>query len=705
MKKKKAWIGAILCSLSAFSLFAFTETKIEQPHIISEVCERNYNAYRDADGNYPLAWIELANASEGSLALDGDCLKTDTGVVIDVLSKDDRPDAKQYRILTIDEAGANALKHASELYLERNGQLLDSIPLLHASKDISVGYYRQAVSFMQPSPGRMNAQSDVCGGELQWEPHFSMEAGFYETPVAVEISCDDPNVTVYYTTDGSVPNRRSKRYTGQITIDDASSRLNRWCARKDLSAQEYFIPLDPVEKCTILQAVAYDAQGRRSKVAAASYFIGKDLWQKYAAEHSMIDLPILSITADSKQLFDARNGALVLGKEYYRWLADGGAEEVRRMEEFGSGVWDYKISANFRMKNRESEVPVLLELFENGRLSFVKQVGMRNRGVTSSNGTQKCFNIYARDCYDDAPLLEDDILGCGRKVQRFALKPWDGILYDGLLTDLVSGDTLLPLHVRPVIVFLEGEYWGVYAMVEKYDAQYFEDCFGIAKEDLQVVKNGEDGAGTVGSAAAYAELIEWAKANDLRDAKNYHEFCDRVDIDSLIDWYCANIYMDNIDGFEYYNVLRWRSTNPDDGAENCKWHWALYDMDSSLRDVNRNNMTEDRSEEKPAYFHHELMQMLLQNEDFKASFRERFTQMMDNSFDVDAIAEKYASIERKLAVPISESVCRFSGDNYQPEDFVQREITDKLEFWKGRRAVIEKQLNEYIGRDQETDVE
>ncbi len=115
-------------------------------------------------------------------------------------------------------------------------------------------------------------------------------------------------------------------------------------------------------------------------------------------------------------------------------------------------------------------------------------------------------------------------------------------------------------------------------------------------------------------------------------------------------------------------------------------------MDSSLRDVNRNNMTEDRSEEKPAYFHHELMQLLLRNEDFKASFRERFTQMMDNSFDADAIAEKYASIERKLAVPISESVWRFSGDNYQPEDFVQREITDKLEFWKGRRSVIEKQL-------------
>jgi len=55
-------------------------------------------------------------------------------------------------------------------------------------------------------------------GEAVAKPVFSPDPGQYYPHVEVEISCDTPGATIYYTTDGSDPTESSNEYTEPITI-------------------------------------------------------------------------------------------------------------------------------------------------------------------------------------------------------------------------------------------------------------------------------------------------------------------------------------------------------------------------------------------------------------------------------------------------------------------------------------------------------
>ena len=46
--------------------------------------------------------------------------------------------------------------------------------------------------------------------------------------------------------------------------------------------------------------------------------------------------------------------------------------------------------------------------------------------------------------------------------------------------------------------------------------------------------------------------------HDLAEGENYDKFCEMVDIDSLIDYYCTQLFFGNGDGYIYNNAM-WRA--------------------------------------------------------------------------------------------------------------------------------------------------
>ena len=74
-------------------------------------------------------------------------------------------------------------------------------------------------------------------------PTFSVQAGTYEEPQNVEITCETEGTTIYYTLDGTEPTNGSTKYTGAITVSET----------------------------TTIKAIAYNAAGETSKVATATY--------------------------------------------------------------------------------------------------------------------------------------------------------------------------------------------------------------------------------------------------------------------------------------------------------------------------------------------------------------------------------------------------------------------------------------------------
>ena len=63
--------------------------------------------------------------------------------------------------------------------------------------------------FSESSPEGSNKGSSIS---YKATPYFNYDAGFYENSIELNINCDDVNVDIYYTLDGSIPNTGSNFY-------------------------------------------------------------------------------------------------------------------------------------------------------------------------------------------------------------------------------------------------------------------------------------------------------------------------------------------------------------------------------------------------------------------------------------------------------------------------------------------------------------
>ena len=99
------------------------------------------------------------------------------------------------------------------------GEILDYKKLVHHQLNHSVGRETDAspnwTIFSDASPDDPNQESTPYTDYTKM-PEFNYEPGFYVNSIDVSISCDDNNVSIYYTLDGSFPDDSSNLYA---TID------------------------------------------------------------------------------------------------------------------------------------------------------------------------------------------------------------------------------------------------------------------------------------------------------------------------------------------------------------------------------------------------------------------------------------------------------------------------------------------------------
>ena len=145
------------------------------------------------------------------------------------------------------------------------------------------------------------------------EPIFSVKSGFYDSEFELQITTANPNLSIYYTVDGSIPNTESLYYTGPIRIYDYSINENNYSTRADIAFEEghygyVWTPKKKVRKAMLVKAVAYNQFGESSNVVSRTYFVGEGYG----------DLPVISISMDPEDLF-GYNGIYVKGKTFDEW--------------------------------------------------------------------------------------------------------------------------------------------------------------------------------------------------------------------------------------------------------------------------------------------------------------------------------------------------------------------------------------------------
>ncbi len=544
-------------------------------------------------------------------------------------------------------------------------------------------------------------------------PIFNISSGFYAGPFELTISYPNPDAQIYCTFDGSVPTEDSEPYTGGFVLDNRSGYSNYLSAITGINPNEDYIPGVSVIKGNVIRAVAVLPDGRTSRVASGTYFIGIDRVAAFG------QAPVISLYTDADNLFSYEDGIYVLGKTYDEWLSGGQDDSAAGDDQTAV---DEPVG-NFSNRGDEWERPATVEYMPgDGSTGFVSDIGIRIMGGASRSNSQKSFRLKCRKKYGSKYIdydlipgnLRSDGTGEVSKYRSFILRNGGndcdyGKIRDPFIQEMVSTRDFETQDSEPVVVFINGEYWGCYTLVEDYSGEYIENNYGISEDNVIIVKNGKIEEGFEEDMPSFYEMEEFIMGNDMSIPANYSVACDMLDMESFASYCALNIYICNKDSifvndnnWEMWRVRRIDKMHP---CGDGKWRMMCFDTDYSSGIYEDVGVNEDimgaACDENNTATGSRLLGALLANNEFRDMFITELCDMRNLDFErnrVCEVVEKYRA-QYGLLVPYSlirfgpESIARFMDPNKYVSDCI-----DGVEQWfTGRYEVFPEQIKRDFG--------
>jgi hypothetical protein len=240
--------------------------------------------------------------------------------------------------------------------------------------------------------------------------------------------------------------------------------------------------------------------------------------------------------------------------------------------------------------NSGEEKPIHIEYFEsNGTPGFNLDAGVKIHAPESK--AQKSLRLYARSGYGtsqiDYKLFEDKdlhsfkvlILRNGGNDGAQNKKTHIRDAYTHKIYKTINPENAVSAY-RPVHVYINGGYWGIYNLRERQDEHYLEDNYGYASDEVDFLEY--DYAEPLkkktisGDWTDFENLKAFVLENDLSDSSNYEVMKSWIDIDNFIDYQIVEILVGNQDWCNN-NIKFWRPK-----AAGGKWKWVLWDTEYGL---------------------------------------------------------------------------------------------------------------------------
>lgn len=672
---------------------------------INEICSNNFSAVRDPEGNYS-DYIELYNSSPLEVSMDGYYLSDDEKDLQKYSLDDVRIPAGGYYLIwtggTEDSSGEDSFGISSKgekiVLCNHNCEIMDSVNVPELAYNSCYGREADGEEWkrMTGTPGSTNAGADIFREEVLKTPILGKPSGFYAESFELTISASEDE-QIYYTLDGSEPTPESLLYEGALKITDISQQKNVLAARTDLSPNRDYAPGFNVDKATVVRARSYNEKtGAVSKSVTGVYFVGYEEKAEYS------DMPVISLVVEPDALFDAEYGIYGNGIKLEEYKANGGMKDGQLLSEYvdeeGETHYLYMASNAFN-SGKEWECEAVLSMFdETHNLCFTQNVGIRISGESTRKAEQKSLNIFGRDIYDDSVVLPYTFFE-GTKYSSIKLRNGgsdyaNSKIKDAFIQQLAEGRNVAIQRSCPCIVFLNGEYWGIYNIRERYKEEYLENHCDVNGSNVWVIKSGSVNVGTEEGNNEYQEMLSYISENDMSVEDNYYVACWMADLQSLIDYYCINLYVDNRDMSFKQNMSLWRTIKPENSEYgDCRWRWMLYDMDISLNQYDSNTFAYSPSRAKGTLMEEPVISSLLKNSSFREQFCTTFMDLANSIFEYGSVhsqLEEWKEVYRSQTV---KSHQRFLREDFTEDEF-EGYIQNMDDFFKNRFAFVSGYLAE-----------
>lgn len=415
-----------------------------------------------------------------------------------------------------------------------SGNILDKMVLPTVPTNVSYGRTMGRAGFFYYKAPTPNAANEGGFEGYAPAPVMAVNPGMHYSTVRTTISIPE-GTQVFYTNDGSEPGENATLYNGE-TLE--------------------------INFTTVIRARAFSTQGLEpSDITTATYFIN--------TYHS---LPVVSLVVDPYELYNPENGLLTVGPDVDK------------------SVFPFKntIYRQFGKIGRPGHV----EFYTlDGTQALCQGTEVELQGQYSLDMPQKTFKLRAKSLYGAKmfpyPLFPDRPY---TEYKSFVLRNsgndnvWTRLL-DGFQSRLLDayGATVIHQAWNPVVVYLNGVYWGHYNMRERVDRFFVAQHEGISLHDAANMTILEaNGKIKWGNRKEHRAMInKFKKLSPGTNAEDMQYIADRVDLDNFIEYTAFEMFFGNSDpgNIRYYKLNK----------EGAKWKWIFYDADYGLFNASFNS--------------------------------------------------------------------------------------------------------------------
>ena len=345
--------------------------------------------------------------------------------------------------------------------------------------------------------------------------------------------------------------------------------------------------------------------------------------------------------------------------------------------------------------------PMHIEFFHEDGSFWVEAEGDSNEHGNDSNAyPQKGFDYITRDQmgYDDVVDAELFHISNRGKFQRLIFKaaandnyPYSGGAHvrDAYVQTLSA---LADLHLdertsESCILYINGQYWGVYEYREKVDDSDFTNrYYDQGRYDIDFLKTWGGTWEEYGDGADWYTLVDFITTNDMTVAANYEQAISELNEMSLIDYFILNSYVVCADWLNW-NTAWWRGRNPDGDAR--RWRYALWDLDNTFgHGANYTGLPDTGAEADPCnpenmgdvggQGHIPVLNALMDNEDFWATYINRWADLGNTHFTCDNMHAVLDSMIGVIEPEMPRQIERWDGNLAAWEEAVQ-EVHDFID--------------------------
>ena len=500
---------------------------------------------------------------------------------------------------------------------------------------------------------------EITSGRIESDP--SIARVFFDSPTRGDEN--DSQITIGVSPQpafSDISLYHDATFSVRISCDDPNAEIYFTTDGDEpsLDSNRYTEPVS-VSGNTVLRAVSYISGKRLSEITSATYL--------FEERHTV---PVICIVGNPERV-----------------------REVMRVND----------------KDEKVERLAYISFYEpDGSLGVSFPAGIKPKGAGTVVYAQKSLSINLRSGYGQSSVTYPfwpgyDFNTFSALVVRNGGQDWGTArIRDSFTSALVEGMNVDNSATRPVVVYINGVYNGLYDLNEDQNGEFLETHYGVDGDTVEFIRR--NSTPIKGSSKDIKRVRSFAESENLSDDEVFAEFSQWIDVDYFTDYFIAQTYICNSDMF---NQKYWRTTD-----YKVKWRPVFFDLDFSFKTAQRDMIAQyfnvngvPSADKSLTYF--EIYIGLKENAAWRQKCVDRYVEVVEKYFNAPRATALFDQMVDAIRPEMPRQIARWGKPGSMSEweksvsqmrSFIEQRPDYALENMRKYFGVSKDELNQLIAK-------